>query len=71
MNRTFGWLGDVVGPDVESSLVTDMLITPTRTILNLTAGPVNITLTFLSPIEVRSSPRFPICVFIELITTMI
>lgn len=29
-----------------------MHITPTRTILNVTAGPLDLTLTFLSPIEV-------------------
>ena len=30
-------------------------VTPTRTIQTVQAGPINVTLTFLSPIEVRFS----------------
>ena len=35
--------------------ITNIQITPTRTIFVMRVGPMNITVTFLSPIEVRSS----------------
>ena len=54
-NTTYGWLGDLqntILPDINRTILTSMRITPTRTIFNITAGPVDLTVTFLSPIEV-------------------
>ncbi|KAJ3555355.1 hypothetical protein NM688_g2626 [Phlebia brevispora] len=51
-NKTFTWLGNPAQlTGLHRSIVTNMQITPTRTIMNLTAGPLNLTVTFLSPIE--------------------
>ncbi|KAJ3538099.1 hypothetical protein NM688_g6567 [Phlebia brevispora] len=51
-NNTFMWLGDSLYPvNASRSILTNIQITPTRTIMNLTAGPLNLTVTFLSPIE--------------------
>ncbi|KAF7794747.1 hypothetical protein EIP86_005885 [Pleurotus ostreatoroseus] len=50
--RTFTWLGDpndVSG--LNRSVLTNIEITPTRTIMNMTAGPLDLSITFLSPIE--------------------
>lgn len=45
-------MGDFLGP-VNNSVVTNIQVTPTRTVMDITAGPVDITVTWLSPIEVR------------------
>lgn len=49
-------MGDAgnAGP-LDNSILTNIQITPTRTIMNITAGPIDITVTYLSPIEVCSS----------------
>ncbi|OSD07070.1 hypothetical protein PYCCODRAFT_1464180 [Trametes coccinea BRFM310] len=48
-NQTYAWMGE----DYSSKLVnaTGLQITPTRSIFFMQAGPMNITVTFLSPIE--------------------
>ena len=48
---TYAWLGQD-GIDNASATVTDFQITPTRSIFAMQAGPMNLTVTFLSPIEV-------------------
>ena len=57
-NVTYRWLGaDAQAPDVGTNL-TGRLVTPTRTTFFVQAGPMNLNVTFLSPIEVRdSTPR--------------
>ncbi len=51
------WLGDAGAPSgLVRSVLTNIQVTPTRTIFNITAGPIDLTVTFLSPIEVRSPP---------------
>ncbi|KAJ3557496.1 hypothetical protein NM688_g1439 [Phlebia brevispora] len=51
-NKTFVWLGNPNPPSgLHRSILTNIQITPTRTIMNLTAGPLNLGVTFLSPIE--------------------
>ncbi|KAJ3539023.1 hypothetical protein NM688_g6428 [Phlebia brevispora] len=51
-NKTFMWLGDTDQPTgLHRGILTNIQITPTRTIMNLTAGPLNLIVTFLSPIE--------------------
>jgi hypothetical protein len=51
---TYTWLGDSRGFPTETQSVSKLnqTLTPTSTILDLQAGPVQVTLTFLSPIEV-------------------
>ncbi len=49
---TYVWMGqDGIGNG--SAVVTDVQITPTRSLFVMQAGPMNLTITFLSPIEVR------------------
>lgn len=50
---TFQWMGENGAADGIAT-VTDIQITPTRTIFTMQAGPMNLTVTFLSPVEVRS-----------------
>ena len=38
--------------------VTGIQITPTQTVFTIVTGPMNLTVTFLSPIEVRTLKRF-------------
>ncbi|KAH9892777.1 DUF1793-domain-containing protein [Cubamyces lactineus] len=47
---TYAWLGDDYGPPFVAN-VTNVQITPTRSIYVMQAGPMNVTVTFLSPIE--------------------
>ncbi|KAL7281458.1 hypothetical protein ACG7TL_004773 [Trametes sanguinea] len=48
--QTFAWMGaDQAPPNVTN--VTNVQLTPTRTIFTMQAGPMNVTITFLSPIE--------------------
>ncbi|KAI0368348.1 DUF1793-domain-containing protein [Pilatotrama ljubarskyi] len=48
--QTYSWMGDDYGPPFTAN-VTNVQITPTRSIFVMQAGPMNITVTFLSPIE--------------------
>ncbi|KAI0341899.1 hypothetical protein BDW22DRAFT_1484797 [Trametopsis cervina] len=51
-NETFKFLGDPGVPGgLNRSVLTNIQLTPTRTIMNMTAGPIDLVLTFLSPIE--------------------
>lgn len=50
---TYNWMGGDVGPP-NSGNVTNVQITPTRSIFTMQAGPMNVTVTYLSPIEVRT-----------------
>ena len=50
---TYMWLGTPAAPaPLKRSILTNIQITPTKTILSLTAGSIDLTVTFLSPIEV-------------------
>ncbi|OBZ70559.1 hypothetical protein A0H81_09078 [Grifola frondosa] len=49
--NTFSWLGDDGAAPTNISNVTSTQITPTRTIFTMQAGPMNVTVTFISPIE--------------------
>lgn len=52
---TYKWLGnDLTGADIAAN-VTNIQITPTRSIFVMTAGLMNVTVTFLSPVEVGDS----------------
>ena len=55
-DEVYTWLGDPgeTLPASKHANLTDVQITPTRTILSFTVGPVDLTVTFLSPIEVPS-----------------
>ena len=58
MQVNFGnavWLGNPDGVTDNVTALTDLQVTPTRTILNVTSDLVDFRLTFLSPIEVPSS----------------
>ncbi len=51
---TFSWMGsDAIWNNTADVL--DIQITPTRTIFFMQAGPLNVTVTYLSPIEVTYS----------------
>ncbi len=49
---TYSWMGDD-GIWNSTAIVVDIQITPTRSIFVMQAGPMNVTVTYLSPIEVR------------------
>ena len=54
---TYAFLGDVPGASASlngTANVTDTVITPTQTVVVTQAGPMQVNLTFLNPIEVRS-----------------
>ena len=62
-NFSYAWLG-LDAPRSNSSLtipVTNVQITPTRSIYVMTAGPMNLTVTFLSPIEVNVPQWLLLC----------
>ncbi|KAI0958924.1 hypothetical protein AcV7_004605 [Taiwanofungus camphoratus] len=48
-NTTYRWFGNYPGPN--ATTMTNFQLTPTRTIMNIQAGPMNLTATFLTPIE--------------------
>ena len=48
--QTYQWMGHD-GAGIAN--VTNIQITPTRSVFVMQAGPMNITITFLSPVEVR------------------
>ena len=52
------WLGDNTSPSPNISHFTDLEITPTRTIYQFSAGPMNLTITYLTPIEVSRLVAF-------------
>jgi hypothetical protein len=60
---TYSLLGDVSGASASlngTANVTDTIITPTQTVVVTQAGPMQVNLTFLNPIEVRSLTQIPI-----------
>ena len=53
-NITYKWLGDAGSPGgLAFTVLTNIQVTPTRTIMNITAGPIDLSVTYFSPIEVR------------------
>lgn len=51
---TYSFLGAVQQPTINATVnITNFTITPTRTIVTGKAGPMQVNLTFLNPIEVR------------------
>ncbi|KAI0358680.1 DUF1793-domain-containing protein [Trametes cingulata] len=48
--QTYSWMGQDYAPPLAAN-VTNVQITPTRSIFVMQAGPMNVTVTFLSPIE--------------------
>lgn len=48
---TYKWLGNDSNLGTPAN-ITNIQFTPTRTIFVMTAGPMNVTVTFLTPIEV-------------------
>ena len=55
---TYLWMGD---DGTGLANITNVQITPTRTIFVMRAGPMNVTITFLSPVEVRGSCVLTAC----------
>lgn len=51
-NITYQWLGADLKPPFTGN-ITNIQVTPTRSIFTMKTGPMNVTVTFLSPIEVR------------------
>ena len=51
---TYKWMG-ADGAGIAAN-VTNVQITPTRSIFVMQAGPMNVTVTYLSPVEVRGFP---------------
>ena len=49
--QTYTWLGDNANPAIAATVI-GRQVTPTRTMFSLQAGPMDINVTFLSPIEV-------------------
>lgn len=56
---TYRWLG--LPLNMNTSTLISTQVTPTRTILTVQAGPMELTVTFLTPIEVRRIPRAILC----------
>ena len=55
---TYNWLGNAATiPNVQPTQQLSQILTPTQTIFLVQAGPVQLNLTFLSPIEVRLLQR--------------
>lgn len=52
---TYKWLGQSGFPTsgLELPVLNNIQVTPTQTIMTITAGPIDLTVTYLSPIEVR------------------
>lgn len=64
-NQSFVWLGvsPPGTPNFTYPTLMNIQITPTRTILTLAAGPFDLNVTFLSPIEVRNIfHTFQVCI---------
>ena len=57
---TYSWMGHD-GIWNSTATVSNVQITPTRSIFVMQAGPMNVTVTYLSPIEVRLHSSFPSC----------
>ena len=48
----YKWFGNPAQPsDVKRAVLVNVEMTPTRTIFNITAGPIDLYVTWLSPIE--------------------
>ncbi|GJE95231.1 DUF4965 and DUF1793 domain-containing protein [Phanerochaete sordida] len=65
-NVTYTWNGGVNGDNsLHATNITNLQITPTRTIMSLAAGPLDLNVTYLSPIEPADpvSQSFPISYF--------
>ena len=73
MQHRIGWGGRIridgdegdytwMGPSTNSTpaKVNGIQITPTKSVYNMTAGPVDLTVTFLSPIEVSLDNYLPL-----------
>ena len=58
---TYRFLGAPEEPFVNVN-VTNMVVTPTQTVISAQAGPMQVDLTFLNPIEVRLDPSIPFSV---------
>lgn len=56
-NITYSWMGYEPVLLNHTANVTDVQITPTQSVYLMEAGPVNLTVTFLSPVEVRRAFR--------------
>ena len=55
-NLTYSYLGDVTSNLYNGTVnFTSIAITPTQTVVSARAGPMQVNLTFLNPIEVRSA----------------
>ncbi|GJE94471.1 hypothetical protein PsYK624_106410 [Phanerochaete sordida] len=51
-NLTYKWLGDAGSPGgLNFSVLNNIQITPTRTVMSITSGPIDLNVTYLSPIE--------------------
>ena len=55
---TYRFLGAPEEPFVNVN-VTNMVVTPTQTVISAQAGPMQVDLTFINPIEVRLEPSIP------------
>ena len=56
-NVTYSFLGAALGMGVNSTVnLTNIVVTPTQIVLTAQAGPMQVNLTFLNPIEVRFHP---------------
>ena len=67
-NMTFSFLGAVVPEIINGTVnITSLTVTPTRTIVTGQAGPMQVNLTFLNPIEVRSHSFVTLNIHIRII----
>jgi hypothetical protein len=68
---TYSFLGDVV-PSLHNGTVnvTNTVMTPTQTVVTARAGPMQVNLTFLSPIEVRFHSCFTFNIYICVILSL-
>ena len=58
-NITYSFLGDELRWGVNGTVnLTNIMVTPTQTVITAQAGPMQVNLTFLIPIEVRSHASF-------------
>ena len=64
---TYSFLGAVQQPTINATVdITNFTVTPTRTIVTGKAGPMQVSLTFLNPIEVRFHSYVTFDVFIRI-----
>ena len=56
-NVTYSFLGAALGMGVNNTVnLTNIVVTPSQIVLTAQAGPMQVNLTFLNPIEVRFHP---------------